>query len=171
MTPIVAANLRPDVAAAIPGAPARSGFSAKIAATPGTHTVCVYAIDANLVGPHTQLGCRSVTVLAPNATPPGGSLDQVSATTGKISASGWALDPDTADPIAVHVYVDATNTAVVASIARPDVAAAFPGSGAAHGFAVDVAVGRGAHQVCAYAINNLATAANTLLGCRTVTVP
>jgi hypothetical protein len=170
ITPIVAANARPDVAAVIPGAPARAGFSARVAATPGPHTVCVYAIDANLVGPHTQLGCRAVTVLAPNATPPVGALDAVTAANGLVSASGWAIDPDTTAQIDVHVYVDATGTVGSASLVRTDVAVASPGSGPAHGFMIFAAVGRGAHQVCAYAINNLPGAANTLLGCRTITV-
>lgn len=170
-TPIVASNARPDVAAVIPGAPARTGFSARVRAGAGPHTVCVYAIDANLVGPHTLLGCRSVTVLAPDATPPVGALDVVAEANGRVTVAGWAIDPDTPDPIAVHVYVDATGTAATASGIRDDVAAASPGSGAAHGYTVSVPAGRGTHQVCVYAINNLASAANTQLGCRTVTVP
>ncbi len=170
-TPIVASNARPDVAAAFPGASARAGFSARVPASPGPHTVCIYAIDANLVGPHTLLGCRSVTALAPNATPPVGSLDVVAAAPGRVTVAGWAIDPDTADPISVHVYIDATGVAVNAANRRDDVAAASPGSGAAHGFNVDLPAARGAHQVCVYAINNLAGAANTQVGCRTVTVP
>ena len=170
LTPIVASNTRADVAAAFPGASFRSGFSARISATPGSHTVCAYAIDANLIGPHTLLGCRTVTVLVPDATPPTGSLDFAAAGAGSVSVAGWAIDPDTAGPIAVHVYVDTSGTVTTASNLRPDLAVAFPAYGGGHGFALTVAATRGAHQVCAYAINNLAGAANTLLGCRQLIV-
>lgn len=170
LTPIVASAARPDVAAAFPGASVRSGFAARVAAAPGAHTVCVFAIDANLVGPHTLLGCRAVTVLAPDATPPVGSLDLVDAGTGKVDVSGWAIDPDTAAPIAVHVYVDGSGTPIVASRVRADLAAAFPAYGGAHAFAASVPATRGTRTVCAYAINNLAAGANTLLGCRAVVV-
>ena len=170
LTAIVASNPRTDVAAAFPGASARSGFSARIAATPGPHTVCAYAIDANLVGPHTLLGCRAVVVLVPDATPPTGALDLASAGIGSISVAGWAIDPDTGAPIAVHVYLDTAGTATLASTVRADIAAAFPAYGGAHGFTLTIAASKGTHQVCAFAINNLAAAANTLLGCRSLTV-
>lgn len=170
LTPIVASTARPDVAAAFPGASLRSGFATRVAAAPGPHDVCVFAIDANLVGPHTLLGCRRVTVLQPDATPPVGALDLVVAGTGTVRASGWAIDPDTTNPIAVHVYVDAAGTAVTASAVRPDLAAAFPAYGGAHAFNVTLPAARGTRTVCAYAINNLATGAHTTLGCRTVTV-
>ena len=170
LTPIVATAARPDVAAAFPGASSRSGFAAKVNATPGPHTVCVYAIDANLVGPHALLGCRAVTVLAPDATPPVGSLDLVAAGAGKVDVSGWAIDPDTTAAVVVHVYVDAAGTPIVASRTRADLATAFPAYGGAHAFSASIPAARGTRNVCVYAINNLAAGANTLLGCRSVTV-
>lgn len=170
LTPIVASAARPDVAAAFPGASPRSGFAVRVTAAAGPHDVCVFAIDANLVGPHTLLGCRRVTVLPPDATPPVGALDLVTSGTGTVRVSGWAIDPDTANPIAVHVYVDDVGTAVDASAARADLAAAFPAYGGAHAFSVTVPAARGTRVVCAYAINNLAGGAHTTLGCRTVTV-
>jgi hypothetical protein len=108
----------------------------------------VYAIDANLVGPHTLLGCRAVTVLAPNATPPFGVIDNIAVGGGSVSLLGWAIDPDTAAPIAVHVYIDATLTPLTA----------------------EIPVAAGSRTVCVYAINNLTSAAATLLGCRIVNV-
>jgi hypothetical protein len=128
--------------------------------------VCVFAINDNLVGPHTLLGCRSVVVPPPHATPPIGSLDAVITGGGRVTVSGWALDPDTTAPIAVHVYVDAAGTPVIAEGARPDVAAAFAGSGPSHGFLASVPAPAGAGQVCVYAINDNPAAAHTLLGCR-----
>ena len=101
---------------------------------------------------------------------PTGSLDTVSAGPGSISVSGWALDPDAAtSAIAVHVYVDGVGKAVLSATgSRPDVAAALPGAGPAHGYSVTVAIDGGNHTACAYAINT-GPGANTTLGCRAVT--
>jgi hypothetical protein len=53
---------RPDVAASVPGVGAATGFSAELPASPGTHTVCVYAINAP-AGVNPVLRCASgVTV-------------------------------------------------------------------------------------------------------------
>ena len=102
---------------------------------------------------------------------PIGTLDVVSALgPGKIQVQGWSIDQDTTNPIAVHVYVDAAGTALVANGDRPDVGAAYPGYGDAHGFDAVLDAAGGQHQVCAYAIN-VDGGANRLLGCRGVTVP
>ncbi len=53
---------------------------------------------------------------------------------GTVSVSGWAIDPDTAAPISVHVYVGSVGEAIIADGVREDVGAAFPGYGAQHGF-------------------------------------
>lgn len=50
---------RPDVGAAL-NLGSVHGFVASVPAAPGTHTVCVYAIDAGGVGPNPQLGCQAV---------------------------------------------------------------------------------------------------------------
>jgi GH25 family lysozyme M1 (1,4-beta-N-acetylmuramidase) len=101
---------------------------------------------------------------------PFGSVDGVSRSAGGITISGWTIDPDTTSSIPVHVYVDgAIAGATLAGGARPDVAAAYPGFGAAHGYSFTAPVGPGAHTVCAYAINAGAGNANTQLGCRTLT--
>jgi hypothetical protein len=170
LTPIVTSVPRPDVVAAFPGVTGRSGFSVRIPASPGRHTVCVYAIDPNIVGPHTVLGCRVVDVFPPDAAPPGGALDLVTPGTGQVTVAGWAIDPDTAAPISVHVYVGRAGSAHLADQRRDDVGAVFPAYGAEHGYSVTVPAPRGAQQVCVYAINNLATGGHTLLGCRIVTV-
>lgn len=103
---------------------------------------------------------------------PVGFLDVATSTAGdSIQIQGWALDPDTFASIPVHIYVDgAFKTQITASTSRPDIASAYPGWGAAHGFNQVVAVGEGLHRVCAYAINQLAGDTNPLLGCATVTV-
>jgi len=143
----------------------RYGFSGTVKASGGTHQVCVWAIDAT-GGPNPQLGCATVTV---NNKAPVGSLDAATSVQGKLRVQGWALDPDTTDSIKVHLYVDGKYTQqVVASGTRNDVAAAY-GKGAAHGFDVTLAVGAGAHRVCAYGIDT-SGGVNPQLGCRDVTV-
>ncbi len=165
-TALMASSSRPDVGAAYPRYGAAHGFSTRIAAAAGAHRVCAYGIDVG-VGGNRLLGCRTVTV---PTGPPIGSLDAATAGVGSVSVAGWAIDPDTADPIAVHVYVDGRGTALVAGASRPDVGAAFPGYGPSHGFAARVAVPGGPHAVCAYGID-ARTGSNSVLGCRVVMVP
>ena len=96
---------------------------------------------------------------------PVGNLELVSPQPGSYRVAGWALDPDTADPIAVHVYVGTFGTAHLADRVRDDVAVSYPGTGNRHGFDVTVPA-RGADQkrVCAYAMN-VGPGAPVLLGC------
>ncbi|HEY4752856.1 MAG TPA: hypothetical protein VIH37_06185 [Candidatus Limnocylindrales bacterium] len=51
--------------------------------------------------------------------------------------------------------------------ARPDVAAAFPGVSAMHGYAFTVPASPGAHHVCAFAIN-VPAGFKPQLGCQDV---
>ncbi len=89
----------------------------------------------------TTLGCRTVVV----GGNPFGNFESATAGPDTVSLSGWALDPDSAAPIDVHVYVDGRWTAMTtASTNRPDVGSAFPAYGAAHGFSTS-AGGGGRH--------------------------
>jgi hypothetical protein len=102
---------------------------------------------------------------------PKGSLDAVQAGVG-VRVAGWAFDPDTSAVNDVHVYVDgAFRGSYAANTSRPDVAAAFPGVTANHGFDINLLVGAGAHDVCVYAINQGPYGfTNPTLGCRRVVV-
>jgi hypothetical protein len=82
--------------------------------------------------------------------------------------SGWVLDPDSVDPIEVHVYAAGLGSIHKADQPRGDIASAFPAYGTNHGFSATVKVPSGTSQVCAYGIN--ASGAHLSLGCRTVTV-
>jgi hypothetical protein len=108
--------------------------------------------------------------LGPISTPsPIGSLDAVSVGPAQVTVRGWAIDPSTTVPIAVHVYVDGVATPVTASGQRADIGAVLPGYGPAHGYAVTASAGAGTHNVCAYGID-VGPGGNALLGCRSVVV-
>lgn len=167
-----AAAHRPDVGAANPYVGSNRGYDIAIPMTSGTHTACVFGIDEGAYGyKNTLLGCRSAVV----PRDPVGWLDTASAAgPGAVSVTGWSIDPDTASPVGVHVYVDGQfGGSVTADGPRPDVGAAFPGFGNNHGFAASVGgLERGDHQVCVWAINASGTpGANSSLGCRIVHVP
>lgn len=154
---------RPDVQAAVAGAELVSGFSGTVPASAGRHTVCLTAGPA----PLGALGCRSVELPAGS---PIGVVDAISARPGAVAIAGWAIDPDSTSSIAVHVYVSSTGSALTADVNRPDIAAAFPAYGAAHGYSAVLAAPPGRSTVCAYGIN-IGVGSNVLLGCRTVDVP
>ena len=100
---------------------------------------------------------------------PFGVIDAVTSTSNSITAGGWALDPDTTDPIGVHLYVDGRWTfGTSASGQRSDVGAAYH-KGDLHGYTVTFAAAAGQHQVCAYAIDS-SGGPNPPIGCRNVTV-
>ena len=89
---------------------------------------------------------------------------------GRVAVAGWAIDPDTASPTDVHVYVDGTLAVVgPANQTRPDVGIAYPLYGPNHGFSISAPISRGRHEVCVYAINQGPGTENRLLACRTVT--
>ena len=154
---------RPDVAAAYNNGSAH-GYYVSAPATPGSHQVCVYAIDTS-GGTNPGLGCRTFTIQ--NHTP-FGALDEATTSSGAVTVRGWALDPDTTASIAVHVYVDSVGTPIAAGNARPDVEAAYH-DGALHGYNATVPASPGAHQVCTYAID-AAGGTNALIDCRAVVV-
>ncbi len=160
---------RADVGAAYPGKGSRHGFSETVSLPEGRSDVCVYAINDG-AGGNVQLGCRSV--VASSAPDPGrapiGNLEAVRVSGRTATAIGWALDPDTSEPIRVHLYVGNSGTALTADLSRPDVAAAYPRLGDRHGFSKALPLPAGTSEVCAYAINDGA-GGNTLVGCKTVT--
>jgi uncharacterized protein YkwD len=156
-----ASRARGDVGAAFPAWGPSHGYQAPITLGPGAHTVCAYGLNVG-AGSNDLLGCRLVGVGAN----PTGSLDLASGSSGRLTVSGWALDPQTAQPIQVAVYVDGRGVAIPdASSTRWDVAAAFPGWGSPHGYTATMNVGPGLHTVCTYGLN-VGAGGNALLGCR-----
>lgn len=104
---------------------------------------------------------------------PFGSYDSLAWTgPATLTASGWAIDPDTANPINVLPVIDGIwRNVVTANGSRPDVGAAYPAFGANHGFTVPLGyITPGPHEVCLHGVNVGAGSA-TKLGCRTAIVP
>lgn len=155
----------PLVERAFPGAGTHRAYRVKVAAPPGVHQVCAYALNLPS-GPAALLGCRVATV-APES--PAGSLDAVTPGPGSVSVSGWAFDWDSPGPLPVHVYVDGQGYALTADRPSPAVEAAFPGAGTDRGFSAMLPAAAGTRQVCVYALN-VGGGSTSLLGCRTVTV-
>ena len=154
---IIAKSNRPDVAAAFSAVGANHGFAATLPIRGGT--VCVYAINIGAGTRNPLLGCR--TVPGPN---PIAIIDSINRQPDGLHLRGWTLDPDSTAPTFLDVYADAVGVAhLTANGNRPDIAAAYPGYGSAHGFdAVLPGVGG---NVCVYAIN-LGAGQNTSAGCR-----
>jgi hypothetical protein len=162
---------RADVARVYPAYGDKHGFVQQLTLPPGKSDVCAYAINT-AAGGHTFLGCRTAEVIvqAPDrGRAPIGNFEAAAAAAGGATVSGWALDPDTTQPISVHIYVDSTSAAYIADKPRADVAAAY-GLGDRHGFSEFIPMSSGAHTVCVYPINT-GPGGNAWLGCRTITVP
>jgi hypothetical protein len=170
---VVADLPRPDVAAVYSRAGVAHGFDVVVPVGPGDHRVCAYAIDTNGDRPgdgvlNRLLACRSVTV----STRAIGNVDVAETAPGGIRVAGWALDPETAEPLAIHVYIDGALAGVTrADVDRPDIAALAPAWGPARGYDVVVPAIPGRREVCVYAIDaGSGGAANPSLGCRSLAV-
>jgi hypothetical protein len=151
-------DMRPDIGSAYPGYGSAHGYSVRTSASPGWHSVCVWAIN---VGPggSPQLPCRSVYV----ASNPFGSIDVASPGPGDLDVAGWLIDPSSTSPITGHLYIDGQFAgATTSSLTRPDVAGL--GFGSAHGYDMRVAIDGGLHQVCVFGIN-VGAGANTPVRC------
>ena len=169
---------RPDVGAATPGAGNNHGFNTTITGlSPGPHTLYAYAINAAGGGSNPLLRTLQATVPGPD---PIGRLDSAhGAVGGFIGVNGWTIDPDApTTPGQVHVYIDgpagsgARGVAVPASVDRPDVAAAYPGAGPAHGYSIAIGgISPGPHKIWVYLINIAGGGSNKLLTTADVTVP
>ncbi len=155
--------VREDVGQFLPGYGNNHGYAITVPVI-GDHTVCAYAISTRGKG-NPLLGC------ARTSGAPRGALDAVTRPAGTLRVRGWALDPDAATAIDVHVYVDGVGRAAhTANTIRRDVGAVFGGWGDNHGFDFAVAgIAPGPHQVCVYGIS-VGASGNALLGCKNTTV-
>jgi hypothetical protein len=167
---IDANTTREDVGRFYPGTGSSHGFEATIPASAGSNQVCVFGINLGMQGTNPVLGCRTMNL---QYTAPTGVVDYVSsAGDGRVRVGGWVFDGSVPTaPVDVHYYVDGRYYGpATAANRRDDIAAAFPGAGALHGFTSTLDVGPGSHQVCTFAINLGVAGTNPLLGCTTLVV-
>ena len=158
---------RVDVGAVYPASGDRHGYTVSVPADSGVNVVCVYGINVG-IGSNSLIGCRLVTI----EDSPFGAVDRVDPEVGNQSVAvyGWAIDPQTSDPIAVHVYVNGVlRGGGVADRSRTDVGSVYPSSGDRHGYAGSVPARAGINVVCVYGIN-VGAGSNRLIGCRDVSV-
>jgi hypothetical protein len=142
-------------------------FTATVPATNGQHKVCVVAVNLVYGNGNSSASCATLTL---NFNP-FGHLDGLRRATGStnVVVGGWAIDPDTANPISVAFTVDGTAAGqAVAKLSRPDVARAHPGWGSLHGYSATVAANELEHKVCATALNVGGGTGNTSLGCQII---
>lgn len=140
---------RPGLAAVYPTVGSKHAFSQIIAATPGRHTVCAYAIN---VGPGTHVKLRCVTLTLKDS--PLGNLENVQQAPGGVRISGWAMDAFQTQPVTIRVYVDGRIAAISSAAgSRPGLLNVFPNMGPNHAFTINTPVPVGTHRLCAYVIN------------------
>ncbi|MGH8862417.1 MAG: fibronectin type III domain-containing protein, partial [Jatrophihabitantaceae bacterium] len=143
-------------------------FSLPLQLTNGKHTICATAMNVSYGAANATPSCKDVTL----NFDPYGTYESVARAGSSILVKGWAIDPETTKPITVQVTVgSAAPVTATANVTRSDVAAAHPGTGPAHGFAVSIPASAtdGEQRVCVSAVNvgggNLPTVG---LGCRLV---
>lgn len=149
------------------------GFAAVLDVGGGRHQVSVIAHNAAGPGGDITIICtvNGGAIDLPTGSPVG-SADLLEGGVGGVRVGGWAIDPDTASSIPVHVYVDGVGTALTADASRTDLLSVpyLAPYGADHGFAATVAATPGRHRVCVYGIETSGKGANTELACRQVFV-
>lgn len=161
-------GVRDDVRAAYPHLQRNTGFDAKLSVPPGgATTVCISVPNAAGAGSTKNLGCRTYT---PRTGPPVGYLDDVRAVEGGATVTGWAVDPDTLDPVVMHVYADGKFVRESqANINRPDLSGSLFAHSLDRGYDITVPLAAGERRICVYGIN-VPVGDNAGFGCRTVTV-
>lgn len=111
-------------------------------------------------------GCLGPTEHDPTGTAPIGTLDRSYADGASIRLVGWALDPDTRQPVDVVVSVEQQTTTHRADRPRPDVAAVHRTHGPNHGFDIRTRpLPPGVNQACIWVPNVGRGTRDRLLGC------
>src|SRR5690606_8267121 len=151
---------RNDVARVYSHAGPAHGFDVDVPdLAPVARQVCVYDIIAAGAGGITLLGGGAVTESAKAF----GDFETLAIQPGRVRVRGWAIDPNTVDPIRVHVYANGRGLAsLAADLDRPDIAARF-GRGSRHGFDAGLRIPPGSSDVTVFAIYKGA-GGNTVLG-------
>ncbi len=164
------ANLTyPNLNTFYPGSGDVHGFVVTVKApSAGAHNVCVTALNDGDGSPQ-PLGCMTADATTNNV--PIGWLDSFAISGSTVTAKGWTIDFDTANPIAVKLTVDGTPVKTVqAADTYPNLGSIYPGSGDAHGFTASTTIPSGAHTVCVVAVND-GSGDDRGLGCSSFAAP
>lgn len=114
---------------------------------------------------HAELRVRSAAETERDR--PFGNLETVQRSGGTVTVRGWGIDAHLDDPVRATVMVDGNPVASAsASLSRPDVAAANPGRGSAHGFELSTTSAPAGSEVCVV-LHSIGGGGNTRLSCRT----
>ena len=141
-------------------------FAADMLVRSGAHKVCVTGLNT-LYGTHDSTpSCLTITL----ALKPLGAFERLSRVTGSsnLRVKGWALDPDTLQPITVRMTLDgvAAGTAT-ADATRTDIGDRYPAWGDNRGVWTAVQADDGEHTLCLTAVN-VGGGANVQLGCKLI---
>ncbi|MGY4644147.1 fibronectin type III domain-containing protein [Cellulomonas sp. URHB0016] len=169
---------RPDVGAAYPGTGDQHGFSytwagATSANIVGLHRLCLWAEDVDTSGYRRQSRLDCTTISFEPTQPLVGNFEALTRSGPAMTLSGWALEPSGGADVLAVVEIDGELESLhpyqPTDVVRSDVAAAYPGTGAQHGFSSTVKVGPGGHRVCVGAVRKSDLEETVApLGCRTV---
>lgn len=152
---------RSDVANAFNLSGNRFGFDAIVPARSGSVDYCVKALDVGDDGADITIGCRRMVL----DRDPIGWLDGIDLVEGGARVTGWAVDPDSSNAVAVHVYADSAFIGGgKANDYRPDVGKA-KGVGDYHGFDLLLSLPAGTRTIRVFAIN-IGPGRNMLVGSR-----
>lgn len=147
----------------------QGGFIFHVEVAEGPHDVCTYGINRG-PGQNRLLGCIRID----HDASPFGSLDGTAVRPGGVLVRGWAIDPDTGDPVTVRVEGGSRPVSAVANQYRGDVAEAyfwFHSNGqSSYGFEIAAPAPPGPRQFCAIA-QNVGPGRNRVLGCAILDVP
>ncbi len=154
------------------GGTASGGTARHTYASAGTYTVTLKVTDNRGASSTTS---KSVTVPSPVTPPPGdqppiGQLLITNVDKRSYSILGYAIDPDTDDPIQVLVDIHGVGqTLLTADYTLPGLPQSHPGFGPNHGFLFNAQLPPGTRDVCVYAIG-ADGGQNSVIGCNRVTV-
>lgn len=119
-------------------------FSGSIALPAGSHVVCATSVDP-APGFRPRLGCG--TVDAPGT--PVGQLDGAAGSFPSVRVEGWAIDPQTAEPVKVQIRRNGVLiTTVRADEHRDDLGDVAHHYGTEHGFRADIPTEPGKNRLC-----------------------
>ncbi|HSW36745.1 MAG TPA: CHAP domain-containing protein [Candidatus Saccharimonadales bacterium] len=138
----------------------------------GPHRVCGFALNkGGTPGGNQALDCRAIDI----SPEPYGVFEGAWREGGGVAVRGWAIDPDIAGPVDIHVYrTDGSGATYFAggfsaNQSRQDVVTSNPGYDEYHGFNTTLSVPSGYQRLCAYVLNAANTAGhNRAMGCITV---